>query len=215
MCGIIGYISKQNCDIGKILLLGLKRLTYRGYDSYGFALKNDKELRVIKDVGDVENIQDLSFYGNIGIGHVRWATHGGVTKINAHPHTCCEDKIAIVHNGIIENHKQLKIELEKAGHRFKSDTDTEIIAHLIEEYLKKLPFEDAVKKALTQLEGSFALVIIHKDYNVLIGAKRDSPLILGIDNNGCFLASDVSAFIEHTNKVIYLDDDEVVIIQPD
>ena len=214
MCGIVGYIGRQRCDIGNMLLSSLKRLTYRGYDSYGFALKCDSEMKIIKDVGDVEKIRYLSFHGNVGISHVRWATHGGVTQTNAHPHTCCENNIAVVHNGIIENYRELRSKLEALGHRFRSDTDTETIAHLIEEYSKRLPFEEAVRKALSQLRGSFALLAIHRHHDVLVGARRDSPLILGVCDNGYFLASDIAAFIEHTNRVIYLEDDELAVVKP-
>jgi len=216
MCGILGFISEKECDVGKILLRGLKRLTYRGYDSFGFAFKTDGEIEVLKDVGDVEKLKELSFVGRAGIAHVRWATHGSVTKENAHPHLSCDGSVAIVHNGIIENFEDLRRSLERSGHEFSSETDSEVVAHLIEEGLRseKSPVL-AARDAFRKLEGSFALAILFRDHDLLIGARRDSPLIVGLGNREAFLSSDVIAFMDYTRKVIYLEDDEMVVLRCD
>ncbi len=214
MCGILGYISEREQNIGEILLQGLKRLTYRGYDSFGFAFKTDSKIEVLKDVGDVEKLKELNFVGHVGIAHVRWATHGGVSKANAHPHLSCDGSVAIVHNGIIENYEELRKFLERNGHRFTSETDSEVVAHLIEEGLKegKSPVV-ATRYAFKKLEGSFALAVLFRDYDLLVGARRDSPLIVGLGNGEVFLSSDVIAFINHTRKAIYLEDDEMVVVR--
>ena len=174
MCGIVGYIGNRKA--APILIKGLKNLEYRGYDSAGICTINNKEVLLKKDIGKIEeidkkvNLADLE--GNIGISHCRWATHGSVTKENAHPHTDCSGKIGIVHNGIIENYNELKNELKKKGHKFSSETDTEIIAHLIEEYYKG-DFKEAVLKALKKLDGSYALGIIHSEHDELIAARNE------------------------------------------
>jgi len=218
MCGIIGYVGHRTSEV---LQRGIKRLTYRGYDSWGFGFKNGNEIEVIKDIGDVENIGKLNINGNskIGICHTRWATHGGVTKENAHPHTCCENKIAVVHNGIIENYRELKKELIERGHEFRSDTDTEVISHLIEESYKiNENFPEAVKDVVPKLRGCYAFVAVHKDFDGLVGIKNGSPLVVGIGNSNhgqseYFIASDVIAFLEYTKKVIYLDDGEMAVVK--
>ncbi len=209
MCGIIGYKGNKNAT--EIVIEGLKRLEYRGYDSWGIATKN-KEIDITKKVGKIGD-----FFGTeglkkskIAIAHTRWATHGKVTEKNAHPHASCDKKIAVVHNGIIENFQELKKELEKR-HKFLSETDTEIIPHLIEENMK-FGFEEAVKKSLQRLEGNYAIVVIHQDEEKIIAARKGSPLVLGLGKDEFFIASDVPAFLKHTNKVIFLDDGEIAII---
>ncbi len=208
MCGIIGYKGDKNAS--EIVFSGLKKLEYRGYDSWGVAAKIGKELLVKKAIGAISNAIHEFPESNIAIAHTRWATHGHVNELNAHPHFCCKKHIAVVHNGIIENYDELKKKLEEAGHEFVSNTDTEIIAHLVEHYLEQnLSIGDAVKKAIEELEGSYAVVLMHKDDNKLYFARKDSPLCIGIAEHGIFVASDPVAFLEHTNKIIFLDDNEV------
>ena len=216
MCGIVGYVGNRKA--APILIKGLKNLEYRGYDSAGICTINNKEVLLKKDIGKIEeidkkvNLADLD--GEIGISHCRWATHGKVSKENAHPHTDCSGKIAIVHNGIIENHNELKNELEKKGHKFRSQTDTETIAHLIEEFYKG-NLKDAVLKALKKLDGSYALGIIHSEHNELIAARNESPLIVGIGKNENFISSDVPAILEHTKNVVYLGNEEIAVLEKD
>ncbi len=210
MCGIFGYICKQECDIGEKIIEGLKKLEYRGYDSWGIAVKTTNGVKVIKEVGKVVDAVNVA-NSNIAIGHTRWATCGKVTKANAHPQTDCNNRVAVVHNGTIENYQELREELIKKGHRFVSQTDTEVIPHLIEEH-KAFDFVESVKKAISRLEGTYALLIISKDYKGVIAVRNDSPLVIGVAENSYFLASDVLAFIDHTKKVIYLDDNEMAVI---
>ena len=209
MCGIIGYKGQKNAT--EIVIEGLKKLEYRGYDSWGIASKNNriKITRKVGKVGDFSNGSELK-KSKIAIGHTRWATHGKVTEENAHPHTSCDEKIAVVHNGIIENYQELKKELEKK-HKFSSETDTEVITHLIEENMN-LGFEEAVKKTLKKLEGNYAIVTINKDEEKIIAARKGSPLILGIGEAETFIASDIPAFLKHTNKAIFLEDEELAVI---
>lgn len=186
------------------------------YDSYGIGILSDSKLIVKKEVGKIGEItnvpQFVNVKGNIAIGHTRWSTHGGVTKENAHPHLDCSNKIAVAHNGIIENFQELKEELIKKGHVFKSDTDTEIIPHLIEEYSKELEFHEAVGKAISKLEGSYALAIVSADRNEIIAARKETPLVVGIGDKEYFVASDIPAFLEHTKKVIYLHEHDIAIL---
>lgn len=215
MCGIIGYIGSKKAST--ILLKGLKNLEYRGYDSAGIATNHATgHIEVRKSVGKIEEIARRlnfeSFEGNIGIAHTRWATHGAVTDENAHPHTDCEGKIAIVHNGIIENYRELREQLISKGHRFTSDTDSEVIAHLIEENLQ-YGFEDACVKAFDSLEGSYAVLALKEDEDKIVGARKDSPLVLGIAEHGVFLASDIPSFLEWTNKVVYLNNYDFIIAE--
>lgn len=216
MCGIIAYIGKK--EALPILLNGLKRLEYRGYDSAGIGILSQdlSEIKIIKERGKVEVLEKLAkeeeLTGNIGIAHTRWATHGEPNKINAHPHFSCNKEIAVVHNGIIENYFSLRKFLESKGHKFISETDTEVIPHLIEEFTKEHEFEEAVRLALKQLKGAYGIAILKTKENKIIGAKKGSPLMVGISNHGIFLASDVVAFLEHTKKVNYLKDGEMVII---
>ncbi|MEM2634535.1 MAG: glutamine--fructose-6-phosphate transaminase (isomerizing) [Nitrososphaerales archaeon] len=216
MCGIIGYIGEESA--ATILLNGLKRLEYRGYDSAGICTIDQNKIQVKKGVGKVDeihkklNLTDLS--GNIGIAHTRWATHGKVTIANAHPHTSCKEDIAIVHNGTIENYQELKEILIKDGHNFKSETDSEVIAHLIEKfYLEYKDEEKAVLTVANMLKGAFAFAaIFQKNPNILIGVRKDSPLVIGIGKDGYFLASDILAFIDHTDRAIFLDNQEIAIV---
>lgn len=214
MCGIIGYIGKQN--VASILFNGLKRLEYRGYDSAGIVTLASG-FHIKKDAGRVDEIhQRLNFLdipGTIGIAHTRWATHGGVTKENAHPHVDCEGKIAVVHNGIIENYQELKRNLISLGHKFVSQTDTEVLSHLIEEIMKRgKNFHDATISALKTLEGSYAFLILNKNERKMIAARKGSPLVLGISDAGYFAASDIPAFLEYTKNVVYMHDYDAALL---
>jgi len=214
MCGIIGYIGSKNAV--PLVINGLRNLEYRGYDSAGIAAVVDGKLIVKKDVGKLDEVfskVDISnLKSNVAIGHTRWATHGKVTKENAHPHTDCKGEIAIVHNGIIENYQELKKELESKGHIFRSETDSEVIAHLIEEGMKTKNFVDAFNEMIKKIVGSYAIVAINKDGKEMIGARKDSPLVVGISEDGYFIASDVPSFLDETKKVIYLYDGDVVVV---
>ena len=205
MCGIIGYAGSLNAF--EILRKGLKRLEYRGYDSAGVAVVGSG-IKIEKDAGKVEEILKKKLEGRIGIGHTRWATHGRVCRENAHPHTDCEGRVAVVHNGIIENYAEIKEELERRGHRFRSETDTEVIAHLIEENLKFGAFE-AVKRAVRRLKGSYAIAVVIENEPKVFFAREKSPLVIGLSDHGNFLASDFTAFLEHTNRVVFIRDGEV------
>ncbi|MGF7118974.1 glutamine--fructose-6-phosphate transaminase (isomerizing) [Methanobacterium oryzae] len=219
MCGIIGCIL-DNKKAAPILLDCVSRLEYRGYDSVGIATSGS-EIKIKKDKGKIEdvhkNLKLTDLPGARGIAHVRWATHGLPTKENAHPHTDCKNKIAVVHNGIIENYKELKSKLEDEGHIFKSDTDTEVIPHLIEKYMDEgNDLESATRLAIGNLKGSYAIAAISDDEpNKVIGARKESPLIVGKGENEYFIASDAPAILHHTNKVIYLEDHEMVILNED
>ncbi len=217
MCGIIGYIGER--DAQPILLNGLKRLEYRGYDSCGIAayISNKNSLSVRKLPGKIKALESLlkkkPLGGFTGIGHCRWATHGQPNQVNAHPHLDCKNEIAVVHNGIIENYAQLKKELIKEGHKFSSQTDTEVIVHLIEKFFKGGDLEEAVRKAVSKLEGSFAIgVISNKEPDKLIGARQGSPLIAGLGKKENFLASDVPAILDSTKDVVFLEEDELVVL---
>jgi len=212
VCGITGYIGFR--DAKNILIESLKKLDYRGYDSAGVGIV-DKKLKVFKEVGEITNVEKQipQIKGTLGIGHTRWATHGAVTKENAHPHVSCDKKIAVVHNGIIENFKKLRDELKKKGHKFISQTDTEVIAHLIDDVYKKGNLEDAVISAVKKIEGSYAIAVVCADEpEKLVGARKESPLIIGAGDNENFLASDIPAFLKYTNRVIYLEEDEICVL---
>lgn len=217
MCGIVAYIGSK--DAYPILVNGLKRLEYRGYDSAGIALLNG-ELNVYKKRGKVSDLVNFitgkDIDGNIGIGHTRWATHGKPDDINAHPHVSGNGRLTLVHNGIIENYAALKKALVNEGHVFKSETDTEVLVHLIEAVQERynLPLEDAVREALTQVVGAYAIVVIDKqDPNTLVAARKASPLVLGIADDGFYLASDGTPIVGHTNKVVYLDDEQIATVR--
>lgn len=218
MCGIVGYIGNKNA--ATVLIDGLRSLEYRGYDSAGIAIIDKrKRLFLLKRAGKLKMLADClndrHVSGHIGIGHTRWATHGAPNEVNAHPHYGNTLKFLVVHNGIIENYQELKQSLKKQGHRFTSETDTEVIAHLIEK-LYKDDLHKAVCKAVKFLKGSFAIGVISlKEPDVLVAARKDSPLIIGIGKNENFVASDVPAILSQTREIIYLDNDEVARITSD
>ena len=216
MCGIIGISS--NKPVSASIVNSLKKLEYRGYDSAGIATLFNGKVNEVKSEGRVDMLEqnfDLkNLKGDIGIGHVRWATHGVPNSINAHPHS--SDNVSVVHNGIIENSTILKKNLVNKGHTFKSQTDTEVIVHLITENLKIYELEEAITKTLKQLHGSFALGIIFKDMpDLIVGARRGSPLAVGYGPNENYLGSDSYALKSMTNKVTYLDDGEFCIVKKD
>ena len=225
MCGIVGYISKkENPNSLRLGIEALKRLEYRGYDSAGFAIWNSdkKDIFCQRATGRINKLEEKINNGNNHFSfdspvilHTRWATHGGVTDYNAHPHCDCQKNIYLVHNGIVENYKELKDQLIKEGHKFNSDTDTEVISHLIEKFFKG-NLEEAVRKALAFVRGTYGIVVISRDDpKKIVAARLGSPLLLGLGENEYFVASDPSAVIAHTNKVIYLDDGEIVTITPE
>lgn len=219
MCGIIGCILNDK-KAAPVLLECVKRLEYRGYDSVGIATSGS-EIDIKKDSGKIDKVQEnlnlTDLAGEMGIAHVRWATHGSPTKENSHPHTDCKNKIAVVHNGIIENFKELKDGLIDEGHVFKSETDTEVIPHLIEKYMDEgNDLEDSVRLAVKNLKGSYALAAIScKEPDKVIGVRKESPLIVGKGETEFFIASDVPAILKHTNRVIYLEDNETVVLNRD
>jgi glucosamine--fructose-6-phosphate aminotransferase (isomerizing) len=217
MCGIVAYIGKK--EAYPILIKGLKRLEYRGYDSAGICLINSG-LNIYKCKGKVADLEafasgkDIS--GSVGIGHTRWATHGEPNDVNAHPHYSGNEKLALIHNGIIENYDSLKKELIQRGQEFKSDTDTEVLVHLIEDVQanENLPLAEAVRVALTQVVGAYAIAVLDKkDPNAIIGAKKGSPMVVGIGNDEFFLASDATPIVEYTKEVVYLEDEQIVEIR--
>ena len=217
MCGIVGYIGNDNAK--NIVINGLSRLEYRGYDSAGISFIDENKLKVYKRSGKLRNLEievnrDTSL-PSVAIGHTRWATHGEPTDINAHPHTDCDNKIVIVHNGIIENFVELRKKLTEKGHTFKSQTDTEVIAHLIEDEMKNgKNFIEALFSAISQIKGSYAIAAIsEKEPDKIVCARKDSPLVIGIGEGENFLASDVPAFLHYTNRVIFLEDGEFAIIE--
>ena len=219
MCGIVGIVQQKTAKIGKDIVEALTRLEYRGYDSVGIASISDGKVVITKDEGKiaevVEKIDIGSIVGNIAIGHTRWATHGPPSKENAHPHTDCNGEISVIHNGIIENFQQLKEELTDQGHIFQSDTDTEIIPHMIEQLIKKdkLSLKEAIIQTVKRLEGTFAICVISSlEPDRIYCAKRDSPLVIGINSDRMFCASDIPAFLTQTRKVVLLHDDEFVSI---
>jgi len=214
MCSIIAYAGQRIA--APMLVQGLKRMEYRGYDSVGLATISNKHILVKKGVGKVEEVNKSlgleKMNGSVGIGHTRWATHGGVTDTNAHPHQNCKNDIAIVHNGIIDNYSELKKSLITRGHKFRSETDSEVIAHLLGDFLhKKYDIKKAMINITKKLKGTYAFVAVFDDGTVA-GARFDEPLIVGISKDGYFVSSDVLGFIEHTDKAIFLDNDEFVIL---
>ena len=221
MCGIVGYVGTKS--VVDILLNGLSKLEYRGYDSAGVAINSSNQIKIYKAEGKLQNLRDLLqqhkseiVETRSGIGHIRWATHGLPNTINAHPHTCNCGKLAIVHNGIIENYKELKAELIENGCKFVSETDTEVVAHLIaQEYGKYNDLPKAVRSAAKRLKGAYALCVMHQDEpNILVGTRKNAPLIVALGQGENYLASDSPAIIEYTKRVIYLDDDQVAILTP-
>ena len=217
MCGIIGYVGSRPAK--ELLLHGLERLEYRGYDSAGIALRENGSLEYVRAVGNLQYLKDLAgpnhSQSNHGLGHTRWATHGAVNEENAHPLTGCDDnKLAIVLNGIVENYRELKEGLIAAGHSFSSETDAEVVVHLVEENYDGDLLE-AVRAAYRKLEGHFAFVVIHYDHpDLLVGARRQCPLVVGVGEGEMFLASSIAAFLRETRKVQLIEDGEVVAITP-
>ena len=214
MCGRVGYIGDKNAV--PILMTGLKRLEYRGYDSAGIAILQDDHIKVVKEAGKIAaldaKINEVKLNSTIGIGHTRWATHGEPNQVNAHPHTDSKGNIALIHNGIIENYATLKKMLQNKGHEFKTDTDTEVVSHLIEEFYDG-NFEDAFHKALAEIEGTFGFAVISRyEPDKIFVARQGSPLVVGLGENEYFLASDVSAIVAHTRSVFYLEDGETAIL---
>ena len=217
MCGIVGYTGTNSAITP--LIEGLRRLEYRGYDSAGIALGTSGKLFIEKRAGKLGNLEsslgDQLPSATSGIGHTRWATHGGPTDNNAHPHVDNEGKLAVIHNGIIENYNQLKAEIQAKGHKFHSDTDTESVAHLLSDLRKEFngDLPAAMREAVKTLRGSFTLLAVHADNpGLIVGVRRNSPLVLGVGDNEFFLASDVAAFIEYTKRAVELGQDEIVVM---
>jgi glucosamine--fructose-6-phosphate aminotransferase (isomerizing) len=219
MCGIVGYIGHRNA--WDVIIKGLHRLEYRGYDSAGVALMNG-HLNIYKKAGKVSELEDFvkgkNTEGHSGMGHTRWATHGAPSDCNSHPHTSGNGRLAIIHNGIIENYATLKDELQSRGHHFESETDTEVLAHLIEEVQNQdeLDLEEAVRVALSQVIGAYAIVVLSKEEpDLLIAARKGSPLVIGVGDKEYFIASDASPIVEYTKNVIYLKDNEIAYLKTD
>ena len=217
MCGIVGYVGPR--DAAPILLEGLRRLEYRGYDSAGIAVRTDGgTVFVEKRAGKLHNLTDQlngsTPHGHPGIAHTRWATHGAPTDLNAHPHADCTGKLALIHNGIIENYVELRDRLTAAGHSFTSETDTEVLAHLIEErYAGDLV--EAVRHALGQVQGAYAIGVMHTDHpDLIVGARMNVPLIVGLGEGEGFLASDVPAILEHTRRMVILHEGDIAAVTP-
>lgn len=222
MCGIVGYIGNKSAL--DILLEGLTNLEYRGYDSAGIAVNVDGKVELYKAEGKLQNLKDLTgakkehiSKSTIGIGHIRWATHGAPTTVNAHPHSCNCGRVAVVHNGIIENFKELRAKLEKEGCIFKSQTDTETVAHLVaKKYAQTNDLTEAVRLATKEIEGAYALAVIHQDVkNTIVATRRNAPLLVGIGEGEYYVASDVPAIIQYTKKAMYLEDNQIVTLTPD
>jgi glutamine---fructose-6-phosphate transaminase (isomerizing) len=217
MCGIVGYVGNRDCL--DILMDGLKRLEYRGYDSAGIAIMNGKGISIRKNAGKIsaleESLKSSPPTGNTGIAHTRWATHGAPTTVNAHPHQDEAGEIALVHNGIIENYRSLKSKLVSEGHVFHTETDTEVLAHLIQKYHTG-PLEEAVATALALVEGTYGIAVVSsREPQKVVGARHGSPLVVGVGQGEYWVASDVSAILRYTKNVVYLDDGEMVVITPD
>jgi glucosamine--fructose-6-phosphate aminotransferase (isomerizing) len=216
MCGIIGYAGTR--DVVPVLIGGLKKLEYRGYDSAGIAIVDEDGVQIVRAEGKLSNLESKldkrPLHGTFGMGHTRWATHGKPNENNAHPHRDCTGKVVVIHNGIIENFLPIKQRLQKAGHEFKTETDTEVVAHLIEENLKDgTRFVDAVRKTLKELEGHYALVMIDgNEPGTIVAAKQGPPLVVGLGENENFIASDVAPLLAYTRDVIYLEDGEYAVV---
>src|SRR5881275_2655767 len=222
MCGIIGYVGTR--DVVPVLIGGLKKLEYRGYDSAGIAVVNGNGVEVVRAEGKLNNLEaklnDKPIKGSFGMGHTRWATHGKPNENNAHPHRDCTGKVVVIHNGIIENFLPLKQRLQAAGHEFRTETDTEVVAHLIEENLKQSGngqpasgnFVEAVKRTLKELDGHYALVMIDgSEPGTIVAAKHGPPLVIGLGENENIIASDVAPLLAYTRNIIYLEDGEYVV----
>src|SRR6476659_9186533 len=221
MCGIVGYIGTRKAV--PIILDALKRLEYRGCDSAGLAVVGDDgELTVRRASGKLRNLEDVirmsPLEGAYGIGHTRWATHGRPTEENAHPHRDCTGQVVVVHNGITENYLQLKKQLQREGHKFDTETDTEIVAHLVEKHLKSasggtIPLEEAVRKSLGQIRGIYALVFLSTtDPNKIVAARQGPPAVVGLGDGEFFVASDIPALLEHTREMFFLVDGDIAVL---
>lgn len=206
MCGIFGVVG-ENKKVAKTVLAGLKKLEYRGYDSWGIVINKNDQLIRERHIGKIGQAETKLPDSSIGLGHTRWATHGGVTTGNAHPHLSCNKKLSLVHNGIVENYRQIKTKLK--NHQFQSETDTEVALHLIEEKLKKLNFKKAVQSAFKEVSGMNAFILLSADHKELIAVKNGSPLTIGLGKNFNLISSDVWALLDHTNKVIFLEDNQL------
>ncbi|HZZ19927.1 MAG TPA: glutamine--fructose-6-phosphate aminotransferase, partial [Opitutaceae bacterium] len=215
MCGIVGYVGNRKAST--IILEGLKRLEYRGYDSAGIAVVQDGGIKVVKRIGRVDNLTKETskekLPGTVGIGHTRWATHGGVTEANAHPHLSSDGKFALIHNGVIENYNQMKTFLADLGYTFQSETDTEVLCNLVAYHFAKepesgngeSPFLNAVRKTLRHVEGTYGIAVLCTEFpDEVVAARKASPLILGVGENEYLLASDASALVSSTRNVVYL-----------
>jgi glucosamine--fructose-6-phosphate aminotransferase (isomerizing) len=215
MCGIIGYIGSK--PVVPVLLDGLRRMEYRGYDSAGVAIISPEGITLRRSAGKLSNLEHTisgeSLDGLYGVGHTRWATHGRPTEENAHPHRDCTGRIVVVHNGIIENYLDLKRELQAQGHEFKTETDTEIVAHLVEREMKEDGLESAVRRALLAMRGQFALVIVSvDDPEKIVAVRNGPPIVIGLGENEFFVASDITAILNHTRDVVFLADEEMAIV---
>src|SRR6059036_3711422 len=216
MCGIVGYVGNKR--VVPVILDGLKRLEYRGYDSAGIAVAgNGDALQVRRAEGKLRNLEEVirlkPIDGTYGIGHTRWATHGRPTEENAHPHRDCTGRVVVVHNGIIENYLELKHELQQQGHEFKTETDTEIVAHLVEREMDVDGLENAVRRALRVMRGMFAIVLVSvDDPEKIVAARNGPPIVVGLGDDEFFVASDIPAILSHTRDVVFLADEEMAII---
>ena len=224
MCGIVGYVGKKS--VVPVIIEGLRRLEYRGYDSAGIAVSGDGHgLEIRRAEGKLRNLEEVirqnPLHGTYGIGHTRWATHGRPTEENAHPHRDCTGKIVVVHNGIVENYLSLKKKLIEEGHKFTTETDTEIIAHLVEKYSQPTNggrplLEEAVRKTVKELSGVFALAVISVDEpNKIVVARNGPPAVIGLGNDEYFVASDVPAILHHTRDIFFLGDGDLAVVTPD
>src|SRR5687767_15192871 len=215
MCGIIGYIGSK--DVVPVLIEGLRKLEYRGYDSAGVAVVSDGVVNLRRSAGKLSNLEQVivsnPITGDYGVGHTRWATHGRPTEENAHPHRDCTGRIVVVHNGIIENYLELKTELQAQGHTFKTETDTEIVAHLVEREMRDDGLENAVRRALTYMRGMFAIVLVSvEDPEKIVAVRNGPPIVVGLGEDEFFVASDIPAILSHTRDVVFLGDEEMAII---
>ena len=217
MCGIVGYVGSKS--VVSVIINGLRKLEYRGYDSAGIAVVRDRQVLIRRTSGKLANLvrslESEPLDGDYGIGHTRWATHGRPTEENAHPHRDCTGRIVVVHNGIIENYLELKTRLQESNHRFVTETDTEVIAHLVESMLPGRTFPEAACAAIEQLRGSLAVCMISADCpETIIAARNGPPLIVGLGDNEYFVASDVPALLEHTRTMYFMKDGEMAILSP-
>ena len=215
MCGIIGYIGSK--PVVPVLLDGLRRMEYRGYDSAGLALVSPEGISLRRSAGKLVNLENVlrddPVDGLYGVGHTRWATHGRPTEENAHPHRDCTGKIVVVHNGIIENYLELKQELQQQGHEFNTETDTEIVAHLVEREMHGDGLENAVRRALTYMRGMFAIVLVSvEDPEKIVAVRNGPPIVVGLGQDEFFVASDIPAILSHTRDVVFLGDEEMAVI---